>query len=171
MISRIYTTSCRRKVLPVAPPLAWPAPARLHFHRRAQQRCFCAPRNRRSTIKKRRIAFTTMAALTAFDVLVQDAEDPFADAVETPHGLMLQMATDLGMSEQRSVHDANRSRDRCNHRQLGTVGRGLLGLPQSLSPAGKPMNGGRNRPPFQPDQTRPSFSSRAARSRAKSSPA
>ncbi len=32
-------------------------------------------------------------AATAF---AQDAEDPFADAVETRHGLMLQMATDLG---------------------------------------------------------------------------
>lgn len=47
-------------------------------------------------MKKRLIAFTTMAALTAFGVWAQDAEDPFADAVETRHGLMLQMATDLG---------------------------------------------------------------------------
>jgi cytochrome c556 len=47
-------------------------------------------------MKKRLIAFTTMAALTAFGVYAQDAEDPFADAVETRHGLMLQMATDLG---------------------------------------------------------------------------
>lgn len=47
-------------------------------------------------MKKRLIAFTTMAALTAFGVYAQDAEDPFADQVETRHGLMLQMATDLG---------------------------------------------------------------------------
>ncbi len=47
-------------------------------------------------MKKRLIAFTMMAALTAFGVYAQDAEDPFADAVETRHGLMLQMATDLG---------------------------------------------------------------------------
>ncbi|MFC3180146.1 c-type cytochrome [Cypionkella sinensis] len=47
-------------------------------------------------MKKRLIAFTTMAALTAFGVYAQDAEDPFADAVETRHGLMLQMASDLG---------------------------------------------------------------------------
>ncbi len=47
-------------------------------------------------MKKRLIAFTTMVALTAFGVYAQDAEDPFADAVETRHGLMLQMASDLG---------------------------------------------------------------------------
>ncbi len=47
-------------------------------------------------MKKRLIAFTMMAALTAFGVYAQDAEDPFADAVETRHGLMLQMASDLG---------------------------------------------------------------------------
>ncbi|WP_235815579.1 c-type cytochrome [Cypionkella psychrotolerans] len=47
-------------------------------------------------MKKRLIAFTTMAALTAFGVYAQDAEDPFKDAVETRHGLMLQMASDLG---------------------------------------------------------------------------
>lgn len=47
-------------------------------------------------MKKRLIAFTTMAVLTAFGVYAQDAEDPFADAVETRHGLMLQMASDLG---------------------------------------------------------------------------
>ena len=47
-------------------------------------------------MKKRLIAFTTMAVLTAFGVYAQDAEDPFADALETRHGLMLQMASDLG---------------------------------------------------------------------------
>lgn len=47
-------------------------------------------------MQKRLIAFTTMAALTAFGVLAQDAEDPFADVVEIRHGLMLQMASDLG---------------------------------------------------------------------------
>ena len=47
-------------------------------------------------MKKKLIAFTAMATLTAFGVFAQDAEDPFADVVETRHGLMLQMATDLG---------------------------------------------------------------------------
>ena len=39
---------------------------------------------------------TTVAALGAFAAFAQDAEDPFADAVETRHGLMLQMASELG---------------------------------------------------------------------------
>ena len=43
------------------------------------------------------IAMTAIAAFGAFAVMAQDAEDPFADAVETRHGLMLQMATDLGV--------------------------------------------------------------------------
>jgi cytochrome c556 len=47
-------------------------------------------------LMKKLIAFTTMAALTAFGVFAQEAEDPFADIVETRHGLMLQMASDLG---------------------------------------------------------------------------
>lgn len=47
-------------------------------------------------MKKRLISFTAIAALTAFGVWAQEAEDPFADVVETRHGLMLQMATDLG---------------------------------------------------------------------------
>ncbi len=47
-------------------------------------------------MKKKLIAFTAMATLTAFGVFAQEAEDPFADVVETRHGLMLQMASDLG---------------------------------------------------------------------------
>lgn len=39
---------------------------------------------------------TGSAAIFAFGALAQEAEDPFADAVEMRHGLMLQMATDLG---------------------------------------------------------------------------
>jgi cytochrome c556 len=42
---------------------------------------------------------TTLAAaslLSAIGCLAQAQEDPFADAVETRHGLMLQMASDLG---------------------------------------------------------------------------
>lgn len=35
-------------------------------------------------------------AFIASGALAQDAEDPFADTVEMRHGLMLQMATDLG---------------------------------------------------------------------------
>ena len=45
---------------------------------------------------KKLLAFTTMAALTAFGVFAQEAEDPFADIIEVRHGLMLQMASDLG---------------------------------------------------------------------------
>jgi cytochrome c556 len=45
---------------------------------------------------KKLIALTALAAMTAFGVFAQEAEDPFADVVETRHGLMLQMASDLG---------------------------------------------------------------------------
>ncbi|MGB8814765.1 MAG: cytochrome c [Paracoccaceae bacterium] len=45
---------------------------------------------------KRHFVFAAVAALTAFGAMAQAAEEPFADAVETRHGLMLQMATDLG---------------------------------------------------------------------------
>ena len=42
--------------------------------------------------------------------IAQDAEDPFADAVEMRHGLMLQMATDLGkvgaMAKGEAAYDA-----------------------------------------------------------------
>lgn len=48
-------------------------------------------------MKMKLIAMTAVAAFGAFAVLAQDAEDPFADAVEMRHGLMLQMATDLGV--------------------------------------------------------------------------
>ncbi len=46
-------------------------------------------------MKTKLIAFTVMASLTGFAIFAQEAEDPFKDAVETRHGLMLQMATDL----------------------------------------------------------------------------
>ncbi len=36
------------------------------------------------------------AAVFALGAAAQEAEDPFADVVEVRHGLMLQMATDLG---------------------------------------------------------------------------
>ena len=39
---------------------------------------------------------TAAAAFSALGVIAHAAEDPFADAVETRHGLMLQMAVDLG---------------------------------------------------------------------------
>lgn len=43
---------------------------------------------------KKLFLITSLAGLSAFAALAQEAEDPFADAVETRHGLMLQMATD-----------------------------------------------------------------------------
>ena len=46
-------------------------------------------------MKTKLIAFTVMASLTGVAIFAQEAEDPFKDAVETRHGLMLQMATDL----------------------------------------------------------------------------
>ncbi|TAG25339.1 MAG: cytochrome c [Rhodobacterales bacterium] len=39
---------------------------------------------------------TVALAVAGFAAFAQDAEDPFADTVEMRHGLMLQMATDLG---------------------------------------------------------------------------
>jgi cytochrome c556 len=42
------------------------------------------------------VALTVLASLSAFASFAQEAEDPFKDAVETRHGLMLQMASDLG---------------------------------------------------------------------------
>lgn len=48
-------------------------------------------------MKKKLIAMTAIAALAAFAVMAQDGEDPFKDAVETRHGLMLQMAADLAV--------------------------------------------------------------------------
>jgi cytochrome c556 len=54
-----------------------------------------------------------MAAAGAVGVtmaMAQEAEDPFADAVEMRHGLMLQMATDLGkvgaMAKEETPYDA-----------------------------------------------------------------
>jgi cytochrome c556 len=45
-----------------------------------------------------RLMILTAATVAAFmsGAIAQEAEDPFADAVEMRHGLMLQMATDLG---------------------------------------------------------------------------
>jgi cytochrome c556 len=45
----------------------------------------------------KRATLASVAVFAAFTAFAQDAEDPFADAVETRHGLMLQMATDLGV--------------------------------------------------------------------------
>ena len=42
------------------------------------------------------VVFTVFASLSAFASFAQEAEDPFKDVVETRHGLMLQMASDLG---------------------------------------------------------------------------
>ena len=41
------------------------------------------------------IILTAAAAFSALGVIANAAEDPFADVVETRHGLMLQMAVDL----------------------------------------------------------------------------
>jgi cytochrome c556 len=43
---------------------------------------------------KKLVALSAITALTAFSVFAQEAEDPFADVVETRHGLMLQMGVD-----------------------------------------------------------------------------
>lgn len=49
-------------------------------------------------------------AVFAMGAVAQEAEDPFADAVEMRHGLMLQMATDLGklggMAKGEATYDA-----------------------------------------------------------------
>ncbi len=45
---------------------------------------------------KRVFFAAAMAALVANGAIAQETEDPFADAVEMRHGLMLQMATDVG---------------------------------------------------------------------------
>jgi len=42
------------------------------------------------------LATAAVASLLAIGVQAQEAEDPFADTVEMRHGLMLQMATDVG---------------------------------------------------------------------------
>jgi cytochrome c556 len=47
-------------------------------------------------MKTKLVAFTLLASISAFASFAQDAADPFADVVETRHGLMLQMASDLG---------------------------------------------------------------------------
>ena len=48
-------------------------------------------------MKLKLFAMTAIAAFGAFAVMAQDAKDPFADAVEMRHGLMMQMASDLGV--------------------------------------------------------------------------
>lgn len=47
-------------------------------------------------MKSKLVALTVLASLSAFASFAQEAEDPFKDAVEIRHGLMLQMASDLG---------------------------------------------------------------------------
>lgn len=58
---------------------------------------------------KKLIAISALASLGAFAAFAQD-ESPFADAVEMRHGLMLQMATDLGtmgdMAKGKATYDA-----------------------------------------------------------------
>lgn len=59
---------------------------------------------------KKLIAITALACLGAAGIWAQEAEDPFADTVEIRHGLMLQMATDLGvmgdMAKGKTAYDA-----------------------------------------------------------------
>jgi len=59
---------------------------------------------------KKLIAITAIACLSAAAISAQEAEDPFADVVEIRHGLMLQMATDLGvmgdMAKGKTEYDA-----------------------------------------------------------------
>jgi cytochrome c556 len=45
----------------------------------------------------KRIALTALAAFGACAVIAQEVEDPYKDAVEIRHGLMLQMAPDVGV--------------------------------------------------------------------------
>jgi cytochrome c556 len=45
---------------------------------------------------KSMILLAATAAVFALGAVAQEAEDPFADMVEMRHGLMLQMATDVG---------------------------------------------------------------------------
>lgn len=47
-------------------------------------------------MKKSLLILGVISALSAYAAVAQEAEDPFADVVETRHGLMLQMSTDLG---------------------------------------------------------------------------
>jgi cytochrome c556 len=59
---------------------------------------------------KSTILLAAAAAVFALGAVAQEAEDPFADAVEMRHGLMLQMATDLekmgGMAKGEMAYDA-----------------------------------------------------------------
>lgn len=60
---------------------------------------------------KRMVLMVAASAAMASGALAQDAaEDPFADSVEMRHGLMLQMATDLGkvgaMAKEETPYDA-----------------------------------------------------------------
>jgi cytochrome c556 len=56
------------------------------------------------------ILIAAIATLGVSAALAQEAEDPYADAVEMRHGLMLQMATDLGkvgaMAKAETPYDA-----------------------------------------------------------------
>jgi cytochrome c556 len=45
---------------------------------------------------KKLVIVAALVSLPAFAVFAQDAESPFKDSVEIRHGLMLQMASDLG---------------------------------------------------------------------------
>lgn len=45
---------------------------------------------------KSTLILAAFGAMTAFGAMAQEAESPFADAIEIRHGLMLQMASDLG---------------------------------------------------------------------------
>ena len=58
---------------------------------------------------KRMMMIAAVSAVLASGAIAED-EDPFADAVEMRHGLMLQMATDLGkvgaMAKEEVPYDA-----------------------------------------------------------------
>lgn len=75
---------------------------------------------------KHTILFAAAAALFAFGAVAQEAEDPFADAVEMRHGLMLQMATDAanlgGMAKGELAYDAGKaSRSAANIAAIASV--------------------------------------------------
>lgn len=61
-------------------------------------------------MKRFLIPVAAVAVLAGWAAVAQDAEDPFADAVETRHGLMLQMASSLGqlgaMAKGETAYDA-----------------------------------------------------------------
>lgn len=59
---------------------------------------------------KTTIMLAAAVAVAALGAFAQEAEDPFADAVEMRHGLMLQLATDVGklgaMAKGEAAYDA-----------------------------------------------------------------